>query len=249
MGVLLFGTGDAFHGWETPGRIRDGSGIIFGDMEITERKIRAAWEGSDFQSAAELSISSYGPEIYGFIMGFVRTESDAEEVYSSFLEDFWRGFPTFEWGCAVRTWAYTLARNATIRFSTRSKARRRRHQPLSDMPGLAAAAEQARTSTIRYLRTEMKSRIRELRKQLPEPEQMLLVLRIDRGLSWRDIALVLADGSGASAPSELERAEVVLRKQLERTKTRLRRLAEQDGLIAPRCRSRGTRPQPPGRAS
>jgi DNA-binding transcriptional MerR regulator len=63
---------------------------------------------------------------------------------------------------------------------------------------------------------------------------MLLVLRIDRGLSWRDIALILADGSGTSAAEQLERAAATFRKQLERTKTRLRQLAEREGLIAPR---------------
>ena len=201
-------------------------------MDLTiEETIKAACTASEYRQAAALSIESYGPEILGFLAAFTRAQSDADDIFSYFLEDFWRGLPRFDWRCSLRSWAYTLARHAALRFSTRSGRRRRRQVPLSEMPALAEAADKVRTSTLRYLRTAVKSRMRELREQLPEQEQMLLVLRIDRGLSWREIAQIMADDPLSPDSDDLERTTSALRKQLERTKNKLRKLAIENGLL------------------
>jgi RNA polymerase sigma-70 factor (ECF subfamily) len=198
-----------------------------------EQTIRESWSAGEYQQAAALSIESYGSEIFGFLVAFTRTESDADDVFSSFLEDIWRGLPRFDWRCTLRAWAYTLARHAALRFASRSERRRRRQVPLSAMPPFVEAADRVRTETLRHLRTSVKSRIRELRQQLPEREQMLLVLRIDRDLSWREIALILADDAQPTDEAALERSSSALRKQLERTKEKLKKLAMEDGLLEP----------------
>jgi hypothetical protein len=55
----------------------------------------------------------------------------------------------------------------------------------------------------------------------------LLVLRVDRGLEWADLALVWAEGEG----DDLRKIEARLRKKFQRTKDKLRRLAEAKGLL------------------
>ena len=57
---------------------------------------------------------------------------------------------------------------------------------------------------------------------------MLLVLRVDRGLSWSDIAEVLAEQS-ESAPARKDTA--ALRKRFERVKARLKALMEEEGML------------------
>jgi hypothetical protein len=56
------------------------------------------------------------------------------------------------------------------------------------------------------------------------------LLRVDRGLSWLEIAAVCA-GSEAADEETLKREAARCRKQFERTKERLRELAEQAGLL------------------
>ena len=65
--------------------------------------------------------------------------------------------------------------------------------------------------------------VEEFRRQLDEDDQTLLVLRVDRNLAWRDIALVLL-GEEAD-PEDVTRKAATLRKQFERVKERLRELA------------------------
>ena len=59
----------------------------------------------------------------------------------------------------------------------------------------AKAVEQAiarvRSATHDYQKTDVKDRFRSLRDELDEEDQMLLVLRVDRNLSWRELALTM----------------------------------------------------------
>jgi hypothetical protein len=62
----------------------------------------------------------------------------------------------------------------------------------------------------------------QIRRALPEEDQTLLVLRVDRDLPWRDIAVVLS--SPDASDDELTRKAAALRKQFERVKAQLRAL-------------------------
>ena len=64
----------------------------------------------------------------------------------------------------------------------------------------------------------MKTSIQKLREELTADEQTLLILRVDRGLSWGDVADVM----------EIESA--VVRKRFERIKDKLRELARARGI-------------------
>ena len=197
-----------------------------------EKEIQTAWKATEYQRAATISIQSYGPEILGFLVAFTKDRSQADDVFSYFLEDFWRGLPRFDWRCSLRVWSYTLARHAAKRYAIRSQGRRKGLMPLSQVPELANAAEKVRTSTAHYLRTAVKSRMRELREQLSDKEQILLVLRVDWELAWRDIAVIMSDDSSPLDGESLPRAMSTLRKQFERVKEKLRKLSEEEGLIA-----------------
>ena len=67
----------------------------------------------------------------------------------------------------------------------------------------------------------------EIRKQLDPDDQTLLVLRVDRDLAWRDIAIVML--GEAAVDAEVTKKAAALRKQFERVKERLRELAAESG--------------------
>lgn len=72
----------------------------------------------------------------------------------------------------------------------------------------------------------MKASIRRLREQLSKEEQSLLILRVDRGLDWQDLAPIWA----GDREDDLAKEAARLRKRFQRTKAKLRRLAEEAGL-------------------
>jgi RNA polymerase sigma-70 factor (ECF subfamily) len=93
--------------------------------------------------------------------------------------------------------------------------------PLPASPAAALTA-QVRETTLVHLRTDVKDRVRALRARLAPDDQTLLVLRVDKDLGWRDIALVEL---GDDAPTAvLDRVAATLRKRFERVKQRLREL-------------------------
>lgn len=197
--------------------------------EQIEAAIRNACDGRDYERAATLTIKHYGPEILGFLAAQLREPDAAGEVFSAFSETFWRFLPTFEWRCSARTWAYKLARHAAVNHHRREQ-KRAQDVPLTQASQLSQAAAAVRSATAAYRKTETKDRFQELRLQLSEEDQLVLILRVDRGLSWREIAEVLVAGP-EPAPEVLAREAARLRKRFQSIKQRLYELGRAAGLL------------------
>src|SRR5688500_11359791 len=148
------------------------------EREELEREVRRLCEQGAQARAAETAIRGYGPEILGVLAASHRDEQTAEEVFSQWSERLWRGLAAFTWSCSLRSWAYPLARNASISFHRNAHFRNQLHPPLPDSEALSRVALQVRTETRPYLRTEAKSKLAELSDSLPEEDRTLLVLRI-----------------------------------------------------------------------
>jgi RNA polymerase sigma-70 factor (ECF subfamily) len=199
-----------------------------------EADIQTAHKAGDLSKAATVAIDVYGSEVLGFLVAMMKEEAIASEVFSQFCEDLWTGLPTFRWECSFRTWAYALARNASRRY-LRSPHVRKNTALSSD--GLGEIAAKVRTNTASYLRSEIKSGVQRLRESLDPEDQMLLILRVDRDLSWTDVArIMLTEGEAEGAPEVASDAAVgrkaaALRKRFERVKEELKRLAQTQGLL------------------
>lgn len=193
-----------------------------------EAALREACESGRFHEATTLALERYGPEILGLLAARMRSDADAAEVFSIFAEDLWRGLPGFAWRCTLRAWAHRVARNAANRFALAGARRAALGQPV---PGEAieAVADRVKTTTLVYLKSEVKSEIRRLRDELPPEDQLVLVLRVDKDLEWREIAQALADED--LDETALVREAARLRKRLQLATARLRELAAERGLL------------------
>jgi RNA polymerase sigma-70 factor (ECF subfamily) len=195
--------------------------------EEIEMGIRRLWEDREFDRAATRAIEGYGPEISRFLASRFLDAADAQDVFGTFCEDLWSGLPGFAWRCTLRGWAYTLARHAELRWKA-SAGQRRRELITSAEPDLPA--QEARTTTAPYVRTDVKDRFRAIRSRLTEEDQTILVLRVDRALGWRDIAQVLV-GPTATPANDDQREEARIRKRFQIIKQKLRQWAADDGLL------------------
>lgn len=198
-----------------------------------EASIRSACEFGGHQRAATLTLQLYGADVFGFLAARLRGTSDASEVFSIFSEDLWKGLPNFQWRCSMRTYCYTLARNAADEYCSTPANRAGRRVDLSKLDSaLSQLVDEVREETAHHLRTSAKDKVRALRAQLDADEQELLYLRIDRDLPWREIATILMRASEDKADdASLGRVEARLRKRFEATKRRLKSLARAEGLL------------------
>jgi RNA polymerase sigma-70 factor (ECF subfamily) len=186
-----------------------------------ERRIGEEIDRGAFAEAATAAVRGYGPQILGYLVAVMRDEEAAYDVFSQFSEDLWRGIATFRRESTMRTWAYKLAWNAALRF--RRDAYRRRGRRL-ETTEISKIVDEVRSASRVYQQTAVKDRMAEIRERLDPDEQTLLILRVDRGLSWKEIVEVMHTDE---APAQ----EAALRKRFERLKAKLRTLATEAGLI------------------
>ena len=186
-----------------------------------EDRIREVAAKGDLQGAATEALRWLGPEVLGYLTAMVKSEADAAEVFSQFAEDLWRGLPGFRWESSLRTWAYRIAYHAAARFAR--DPYRQRGQRFETTMASRVADDVRRSSVLRQDLREQQ--LAALRAGLDPDERTLLILRLDRGLSWREVAEVL--GAQGEEPPD----EPTLRKRFERIKDKLGKKAREAGLI------------------
>lgn len=184
-----------------------------------EERIRAALARGDPDAASTEVIRGLGPELLGYLTRVLGSPDDAADAFSLFSEQLWRGMRGFEGRSSVRVWAYRVAWSAAMRVAE-DGWRQRRERLRTSMASRLAAEVLTRTPG----RDAAPDELQRLRAGLRPEERSLLVLRVDRRLSWREIAEVMRE-EGARAD------EAALRKRFERVKKRLEELAREQGLL------------------
>ena len=184
-----------------------------------EEAARAAWQAGRCEAAVTVLLEGYGQELLEYQIALARSDADGKEAYSRFAVRLWRALPSFRWETSARAWCYLLARHAVAEAMRTAAARRARQAvELTEAPAPALAAV-PRTRTRSFLRTDARDALASARDALSPEERELLVLRIDRGLAWRDVARIMYDDADGPA---LERRSAALRKRFEALKARLR---------------------------
>ena len=186
---------------------------------MDEAAVRAKAEAGDLRGAATDALRLYGPELFGFLKAMARDDDLGAEAFAQLGEDLWRGLAGFRWDGTLRAWCYALARNALHRLRRDPRRAPARNVGLSSAD-VAELAAQLRTATAIYQRTDVKDELHAIRALLDPDDHELLLLRLDRQMSWKDIARV----QGGEA--NLTTRAAALRKRFERVKARIRELAD-----------------------
>lgn len=191
--------------------------------------MRALLAAGDLDAATTLALESYGPELLGFLMALLRSPVDAGDAFSDVSLDLWRGLPGFQWQSSLRTWLYVITRRAAYRLVRDPRRRGERAIPLSEVSRVSRLAVELCNTTLPRLEAR-RDALTEIRAQLDPDDQVLLVLRVDREMAWRDIAEVLRPDDATSSEESLDAASARLRKRFMRVKAQIRELAKRAGV-------------------
>ena len=189
-------------------------------VDEREHRLRAMVAAGNIDQATEQAIRGYGSELVGWLRANLRNDADAEDAFSRLSEELWRSLHRYDGRCSIRTWCYMLARHAVA--YVRSQPRHAREVLVSSVPSVLGAITEV-LNTSKLAAAEQRDIYAEIREALDDEDQTLLVLRVDKNLSWREIAVVLCGEAAGS--DEVERKAATLRKQFERVKEQLRALA------------------------
>lgn len=188
-------------------------------MTDLEQDVQELLARGDEKQAATAALRALGPEVLGYLGSVLGDADDARDVFQQFAEDLWSWLPSYRGG-SLRAAAYRVAWHAAARFR-REAWRRRRERMRTTMASRLAASIASPESR---LAPSPHDRLERLRAALDPEERTLLVLRLDRELSWNEVAEVL---SVEDAPLD----SAAVRKRFERVKDKLARLARAEGLL------------------
>ncbi|NUP06001.1 MAG: sigma-70 family RNA polymerase sigma factor [Polyangiaceae bacterium] len=199
--------------------------------EEIERTVRRLCDAGDRAGAATAAIRGYGPEVYGFLLRMHRSDQDADDVFAIWSERVWRSLEGFAWDSSLRTWAYVIARNASYNHRRDARVRADRAPSLPETSQLEEIQAEVRSETRPYQRTEAKDKLAQLRESLPPEDRLLLVLRVDRDLEWKDLARVTLGVEEHVDDAVLARESQRLRKRFQHVKERLVELGVREGML------------------
>jgi RNA polymerase sigma-70 factor (ECF subfamily) len=158
-------------------------------------------------------VRAYGAELRAFLYTVLGDDDAADEVCAQAWENVWRALPRLA-EPPSRGFAYKVAWNAALDFRKNAYRRRVRRLQTSEISHIA---EEIKSSLSERLARS--DRIERLRAALEPDEQALLTLRLDRELSWREIADILST-------DEQPLGDALIRKRYERLKHKLRLLID-----------------------
>lgn len=197
-----------------------------------EDQIERAFETGDYDSAATLFIEHFGGDILEFLAGRLHDPPDVAEVFSIFAENFWKALPGFRWRTSMRSWAFVLARNAAYHYRNRPEKRMVHLTTISSKKSkFAQAVTKLRDVTKMHLCTEVKSQMRKIYDKLPDDDRSLLFLRIDKQLTWQDIAVIMSGQGEEMKEADRKQWANRLRQRFHMVKQRLKDLAHAEGLL------------------
>ncbi len=188
-------------------------------MDVEER-IRERLGAGDLRGAATEAIRGFGPQVLRYLRSMLRDEDAAADAFSRFAENLWKGIASFRGESSARTWALRLAWNAAL--DVRGEAWRRRGRRVATGEA-SAIAESIRTRSAVRAERQLDA-LEQLRASMSTEDRSLLLLRVDQGLTWEEVAEVLAEEGKPARPA-------ALMKRFERLKARLAKMAKEQGLI------------------
>jgi len=175
--------------------------------------------------ALEALMARYASRTYRVARGITRTEADAEEVVQDVFLTLARKIDRFEGRAALGTWIYRVTTNAALASRRRKRAQLEvsleEHLPPFKADGHRDGdrsyllADWSQNPEAELLDGEARAVLSRAIQELPEPYQVVLVLRDIEELSNEEAGEILGE-SIATIKSRLHRARMALREQLTR---------------------------------
>ncbi len=199
------------------------------DPTSLERRIRRHHQRGELKEGATAAIEGFGPEILGFLVAVVRDKALAGEVFAQFCEELWSRLAAFHWKESFRPWLYGLAWTAWQRL--RREPHFRKTISLPEEPDIAAAERRVRTVELPRVESALGEGVARLRQSLDPEDQALLILHLDRSMSWEEIAAVMLSGEEARDDAALTRKAAFAQNRFFQVTENLKQLARENKLI------------------
>ena len=156
----------------------------------SDRHLIERWKAGDSQAATML-VSRHADALARFAMSSGEREEVEELVQDTFVRAF-GSLDAFRGESSLRTWLFTIERRLML---DRRRAERRQRAMVSIEPSDAATEYDALDG---LLAEEAEVRVRKAVRNLSPTQHEVFTLRVEQGLSYREIADVVGTTEGAA---------------------------------------------------
>ncbi len=176
-------------------------------MSPEEERELIAQAAAGRHDALEALVDEHEAAVFRYALALVRRREDAEEVLQDVFVALMRYAAAFRGDASLRTWLFTVARNAA--FRRRKQTELRAEEPL-DLAGLGRAAGWgAPDPELLAMRAERRAELERVLAGLDEEDREMILLRDLEGFSGQETADMLGL-SMAAMKSRLHRARLRL---------------------------------------
>jgi len=160
------------------------------DLEDDAVLVRLARDGS--ARAIDALVRRHHAAVFRLCLGVLGDEDGAADATQETFVKAVRGLARFRGDAAFRTWLLSIALNEARGALRRD--RRRRETGIDGVGPLADRDDPAGRAALR----DAARRVRERVAELPEKQRLAVTLRIDEGLSFREIGEIIGSSEGAA---------------------------------------------------
>ncbi len=161
-------------------------------MEVTDAELVERARSGDARALDEL-VRRHTDAAFRVALSYVREEDTARDVVQdAFLKAF-RALETFRGDAAFKTWLMTITANEAR--GVLRKTKRWKEQPIEEA---APVPDDKIDPASAAVMSDEVGRARALLQSLPEKQRLSVSLRVDEGLSFREIGAVIGSSEGAA---------------------------------------------------
>lgn len=183
-----------------------------------ERDLVGRMRARDGSAVAELA-SLYGPRIEQLAFRYLKNREDAEEVTQDVLLKVYRKIEAFRGDAALSSWIYRITFNTamsrlrTARFNRNVEVQQPDQQSAGPDRAPAERADWSSLADDQVMRAQMRRKLIEALRHLPEVYRVPVLLRDINGLSTEEASAIL-HVKPQTLKSRLHRGRLILRKHL-----------------------------------
>jgi RNA polymerase sigma-70 factor (ECF subfamily) len=181
-----------------------------------DTRLMLAFQGGDEMAFQEL-VERNHPRVIRLAYRFVTNTTEAEDLAQEVFLRIYRARRTYRPTAKFSTWMFRIAANVSLN-ALRDRAHRRDEVSIEQLAGAdrgpyTVPDSRSEAPGRRIARSELQTRVRDAVRQLPEKQQLAVVLSKYEGLSYADIARTLGCSTMA-VKSLLARARENLKDRL-----------------------------------
>ena len=158
--------------------------------EDTDRELIERWKAGDSRAATEL-VSRHADALARFAVSAGERSEIEELVQDTFVRAF-ASIDSFRGESSLRTWLFTIERRLML---DRRRSERRQRVTVPVQPADAVTEFDALDS---LLAEEAESRVRKAVNALSRMQREVFLLRVEQGMSYREIAEIVGSTEGAA---------------------------------------------------